>query len=239
MSLDDERFPGDTPGVSVRSVLETLPPVHAISCSYCGKSFALRSRLTQSIQIRCADCGRLFQAQANSPEPAGKAGPLKPSRQVPERGLPGRARKSAPLSAAVIRRRLAAVAGFVLCAFLLGLQWPSMFPGNPHHQWDIEVGLPGGKKATFALYGRAEDRIEFVYSSFDEGPVSSNSGWTCYRDEARMLAEDEAKGRFPIGVGFHRAEVPWEIRFCGEGRARVESAGKVFPGTIVRSNPHP
>jgi hypothetical protein len=137
---------------------------------------------------------------------------------------------------AALKKRVAALAGLAGAAFVFGLLCPSIFPDGPRHQWDVEVGVAGGKRATFALYGSSEDRIDYVYSSFDGGPFSADSSWSVHRDEVRPLPADEKKSGFPLGVGFDRAGTAWEIRFCGEGRARVDSGGHVFSGTVVRSS---
>jgi hypothetical protein len=219
------------------AVLENLPPAHEITCTHCGRSFALRARLTQAIHIRCAGCGRLFMAQAAGAAAAEKAEGADPKTETEE--SPQRRSKPAKTPGSSLRNRIALGAGVVATAFVFGLLWPSIFPDRIRHQWDVEVGVGGGKKATFALWGISEDRIQSVYSSFDGGPLSVDSNWTCHRDEARMLSADNAKGGFPLGVEFARAGVPWEIRFCGEGRARIESGGKVFTGTVARTAVQP
>jgi hypothetical protein len=215
-----------------RSVLETLPPAYAVCCSHCGKSFPLRSRLTKSIHIRCADCGKLFQAPAGAPTPAAAvAGTEEPGPELRR----GRSRPEGRGPVATIKKRVAWIAAVAGTAFLFGLLSPSMFEGSTRHQWDIEAGVAGGKRATFALYGTSEERIEFVYSSFDGGPFSADSTWSVSREEAHPLPADDGKSGFPLGVGFNHAGESWEIRFCGEGRARVDAGGKVFSGTVVRS----
>ena len=218
------------------AVLETLPPAYSVCCRHCGRSFALRARLIQAIHIRCAGCGKLFMAKAGG-EAAEKAEtpPVASAHEASARIRRGSKSRKMPVSA--LRKRIALSVGVIAAAFLLGLLWPSIFPNRVRHQWDVEVGMNGGKKATFALYGRAADRIELVYSSFDGGPLSVDSNWTCHRDQAWDLPADPAKGPFPLGVGFSRAGIPWEIRFAGEGRARIDSEGKVLTATVVRTTP--
>jgi hypothetical protein len=220
------------------AVLETLPPSYAVCCTHCGRSFALRARLIQTIHIRCAGCGKLFMARAGG-EAAEKAEtpPVATAHGVAARIRRGTKSRKPPVS--TLRKRIALSVGVIAAAFLLGLLWPSIFPNRVRHQWDVEVGMNGGKKATFALYGSSENRIHLVYSSFDGGPVSVASQWTCHRDDAWTLPPDPTKGSFPLGIGFQRAGVQWEIRFCGEGRARIDSADKAFTGTVVRASVPP
>jgi hypothetical protein len=222
-------------GPAAGAVLETLPPAYEVSCTHCGRSFALRARLTQAIHIRCAACGRLFMTPAGRSDEPEKVATPEDSVAAPRRGQGRRGSKSKKPARSAIRRKIALGGGLLACAFILGLLWPSIFPNRPRHQWDVEVSVSGGKKATFALYGVSDDRIQHVYSSFDGGPFAADSKWTLHRDEAWKLSADDGNGGFPMGIGFSRGGVPWEIRFCGEGRARVDSGGKVFIGTVVRT----
>jgi hypothetical protein len=181
----------------------------------------------------------LFLAEAagvDAAKPGDGAGTPAPA---PERRPSRRGPKPGEDAVAKLKKRAAALAALAGTAFVFGLLCPSLFPGALRHQWDVEVGMAAGKRATFALYGPSEDRIQYVYSSFDGGPLAADSSWSCYRDEARLLPADERKGPFPRRVGFDRAGVAWEIRFSGEGRARVDSGDKIFSGTVVRSPAHP
>ena len=198
-----------------KDVVETLPPAYSISCTSCGKRFALRARMKDGIPIRCAACGRIFLSSLDEPGKPRQLRKRKRSSAVPEEP---RAR---------LKRRAIVAVGIAATVGLLVFLAPSFLSALPERQWDIEVALSGGKKATFSLYGTSADRIEVVHSSFDGGPFAADSSWKSYKDEARMLSEG--------GIEFKRGDESWEIRFSGEGRARVNAGGKTHWGTVVRS----
>ena len=215
--------------------LDTLPPAHCIHCSFCGKRFALRARLKEGLLIRCSDCGKMFRSKLDAPGGA-RSAPERPREACLERRREGR---RLPRRRIVVqedprrklKRRMIAAALLVATAGLLALLYPLALSTLPARQWDVSVSLEGGKKATFSLYGSAADRIERVDSSFDEGPLAADSSWNSYRDEARMLPE----GSSSTAVGFTRGDISWSIHFSGQGTARVERAGKLLTGTVIRA----